>query len=158
MRLPSGTVDQYCCNKCGQNKSAESFSRDRGCARGRRYTCKQCSNAKWRGKVDPGARGRYLKKKYGITLDDYQKLIFKQNGVCAICQEPGEPRKGGHRAKDCTPLYIDHSHVDGSVRGLLCHKCNVAIGLLRDDPSRIDRASAYVRGMPVQYLRILKCA
>jgi hypothetical protein len=158
MRIQSGITDQYHCKECGQDKPVESFGVDRHIARGRKYTCKLCFNAKRKGEVDPLARGRYLKRKYGITLDKYQELIVKQGGVCAICQQPGEPRSGGNRAKDCTPLYIDHCHIEGSVRGLLCHRCNVAIGLLQDDPCRADRASEYIRGMPVQFIGKLKCA
>lgn len=158
MRLPNRALGHYECKACKAVKPVESFGVDKHTSRGRKYTCKTCLNASRRGIQDPAARSRYLKRKYGITLADYEAILIKQGGVCAVCQEPGEPRNGGARARASTPLYVDHSHVDGLVRGLLCHKCNVAIGLLKDDPSRIDRASRYVRGMPVQYLGTLKCA
>ena len=76
-------------------------------------------------------------KAYGITNSDYEVLLQKQNGVCAIC---GNKNKAGKR------LVVDHDHKSGVVRGLLCNTCNIGIGNLRDDPSILQKALAYLRG------------
>lgn len=74
-------------------------------------------------------------KAFGITVEQYEQMLAAQAGGCAIC---GEPCKSGKR------LAIDHDHVTGVVRGLLCINCNQAIGKLRDDPAILRRAIAYL--------------
>lgn len=64
-------------------------------------------------------------------------MLQDQGGVCAICLGPPS-------AFDC--YCVDHDHVTGKIRGLLCSKCNSAIGLLQDDPNVVDRAAIYLRG------------
>ncbi len=58
-----------------------------------------------------------LIKKYGITIDRYNEVFDKQNGVCAICKKPTKKK-----------LFVDHDHQTGKVRGLLCSGCNMGIG------------------------------
>lgn len=84
------------------------------------------------------SRKTSLKKKYGLSIDDYNQILLRQQGVCAICASP--PSGRGNRAF----LAVDHDHLSGGVRGLLCHKCNSGIGLLNDDPCLIDKARAYL--------------
>ena len=71
-----------------------------------------------------------LKKRYGLTLNDLNKMITDQRGVCAICRQP--EIAVDHRAGKIKELAIDHNHTTGKIRGLLCSRCNTAIGLLRD--------------------------
>ncbi|MDQ3747961.1 MAG: endonuclease VII domain-containing protein [Acidobacteriota bacterium] len=78
-----------------------------------------------------------LKYNYGITLDRYYELLEKQNGVCAICGEP--------QNIETHSLSVDHCHVTGKVRGLLCHKCNIALGLMRDNVLLLINAIEYLR-------------
>lgn len=73
-------------------------------------------------------------KKYGMTEDDYQRQLRLQGGVCDICKQPSR----GER------LVVDHDHVTGDFRGLLHTSCNVAIGLLRDDPFVVEGALKYL--------------
>lgn len=75
---------------------------------------------------------------YGITLAERDAMETSQKGLCASCGNP--PSGKGHTAK----LFVDHCHTTGKVRGLLCHPCNVALGLLRDDPERIRALLAFV--------------
>lgn len=79
-----------------------------------------------------------LMRKYGITLAFYNELLAKQHGKCAICGGGN----GTHK------LAIDHCHATGRVRGLLCKRCNTAIGMLNDNPDLLLRASDYVRQIP----------
>lgn len=82
-----------------------------------------------------GSRAYALRKKYGLSLEDFDRLLEAQNGVCAICHR--EP-KGGVFA-------VDHDHETGAIRGLLCQShCNRALGLFRDDPEIMRRAIEYL--------------
>jgi transketolase len=76
-------------------------------------------------------RRKYL---YSILPDTYAQLLMTQNGVCAIC--------GGNRNKQA--LGVDHNHITGSVRGLLCGKCNVIIGMADDDSGILRKAIEYL--------------
>lgn len=77
-----------------------------------------------------------LKSRYGITVADYQQLLAAQGGVCACCGAGSA--YGGRR------LYVDHCHVTGEIRGLICHRCNAGIGMLGDDPAGVVRALTYL--------------
>lgn len=75
-----------------------------------------------------------LKKRYGISITDYNRLLESQGGVCAICKTVGG-KKG---------LGVDHCHETGGIRGLLCSKCNTAIGLFNDSKNLLSSASDYL--------------
>lgn len=88
-------------------------------------------------------RDAYLKKKYGISLEDYLRMEGEQAGKCAIC---GNPETGkDHRTKEVRNLAVDHCHETGKVRGLLCSKCNTAIGKFNDDINIIEKAIDYLK-------------
>jgi hypothetical protein len=79
------------------------------------------------------ARARHLKTKYNMSLEDEAELVRRQSGACAICGErPDE-------------LHVDHSHITGRVRGLLCLSCNAGIGFYKDDHNLTARATMYLR-------------
>jgi len=80
-----------------------------------------------------------LNRKYLITPDEYEAILTRQDGGCAIC------RIGVDRATRKERLSVDHCHATGRVRGLLCDSCNRAIGLLGDDPDRVSAAAAYLQ-------------
>jgi len=79
------------------------------------------------------AREEAKYKKYGITLNEYYQRLKDQNGVCAICKQ--KETAVHHKSKTNKPkkLAVDHNHITGEVRGLLCGKCNTAIGALKAD-------------------------
>ena len=156
MRIQSGITDQYICSSCKEEKSPSDFGVDRSVKRGRKYECRSCVNQKRRGRYQAENRTYHLRSKYNITPEKYAEMLHNQLGLCVICGQPGKARSGGGRAKDSVGLYVDHSHIGGEVRGLLCHKCNVGLGLFGDDPARLESAAAYVRGLPVEYVR-LRC-
>jgi hypothetical protein len=80
-------------------------------------------------------RKSHLKRTYGITLDDYERMFEAQGGVCAICGEV--------RPEERT-LHVDHDHLTGEIRGLLCFRCNNAIGDFREEYELFVRAAAYL--------------
>lgn len=82
-------------------------------------------------------RNTALKTKFGITLAEYEEMFDKQNGVCAICLQQ-EVLKNKR-------LAVDHNHVTGKIRGLLCGKCNKGLGLFSDDFQLIMKAVNYLK-------------
>jgi hypothetical protein len=84
-----------------------------------------------------------LFKRFGVTLDDYKKMLEQQNGVCAICGK--EEVVIDVRTKKVRVLCVDHDHQTGKVRGLLCSKCNQAIGLMSDDIKILLKAIKYLK-------------
>jgi hypothetical protein len=74
-------------------------------------------------------------RRYGISLAEYDALLARQGGVCAICRRRQSPR-----AKLC----VDHCHLTGRMRGLLCRRCNLALGHLGDDQRTLIAALAYL--------------
>lgn len=89
-------------------------------------------------------------KKYGITEEDYNVLLEKQEGRCAICRcWPHENKGKGYQSlgdKGWARLAVDHDHLTGIVRGLLCINCNLAVGYLADDAGRAEALADYLRG------------
>jgi len=90
---------------------------------------------KWREENKEAKAESRLRRKFGIGLNEYEEMIVKQEGNCLICKEVCST---GRR------LAVDHCHVTGKVRGLLCSKCNIAIGLLKDDVSLLATAIDYL--------------
>lgn len=82
---------------------------------------------------------RDLKRLYRISLEEYGALLRRQNNVCACC---GSNEPGGRYDND--RFHVDHDHVTGAVRGLLCHKCNTGIGLLGDSTDGVMKALMYL--------------
>lgn len=83
----------------------------------------------------------YYKRVYRITLEEYLDLAEKQNFVCSICGK--ENFAMGQNHSGC--LVVDHNHETGKVRGLLCHNCNRALGLFKDNPSVLQKAFEYLK-------------
>lgn len=121
---------QTYCRNCHNTMQREKYSKDP------MAKVKRQIRAGRRKDKDPLVQRRAeLKRLYSITLEDYVKLFSKQNGVCAICFEECKTRKS---------LSVDHNHVTGKVRGLLCNRCNRAIGMFNDDPAILERAKKYI--------------
>jgi hypothetical protein len=122
------------CTKCGDIKPSEGFTRDSANPTGLFSWCKDCvkQSSQHRRESDREKhRFHHKKHRYGITRADYQRLFQEQGEVCKIC---------GQSAR----LGVDHDHVTGRVRGLLCHKCNAGIGLLCEDVEVLRRAISYL--------------
>ena len=90
--------------------------------------------------ADPEIRERAHRRntanRYGLTSEQYDAMVQAQGNLCKLCRLPlfDEPRK---------PV-IDHCHKTGEVRGVIHNRCNVAIGMLKDDPTLVKRALEYL--------------
>lgn len=81
------------------------------------------------------------KTKYGITPEDYDRMLDDQNNVCKICQQPETKVRRGKKMN----LSIDHDHVSGKIRGLLCSNCNRGLGMFKDNQVSLRAAAEYLR-------------
>lgn len=87
-------------------------------------------------------RGKNLFTNYGITVEQYDALLLRQNYLCAIC---GTDRPANARGRAIRAFCVDHDHETGKVRGLLCQGCNRGLGLLKDDLTIVEAALRYLR-------------
>ena len=146
------------CSLCKKNKNIEHFYACKGGLYGKASRCKKCANkisCEWAKEnraraTETGRRWAKknrkkhrlvqfiskLKRKYNISLEEYEALRRQQDNKCAICFRP-EPR--------LSRLSVDHCHSTNRVRGLLCHQCNSALGYLGDSISNFESAIRYLR-------------
>jgi hypothetical protein len=157
-------MDEKLCTKCNEVKAlTEFYGRESGY---RMSHCKKCHNkrvtdrARYRWDNDPEYRARRMEKKrewyqtkkgkrchanasfrllYGITHDDYDRMVEEQGGKCAICSATTNSKRNPRNNLD-----VDHDHGNGSVRGLLCNACNLGIGKFADDPELLRKAADYI--------------
>ncbi|MEJ7873163.1 MAG: endonuclease VII domain-containing protein [Rubrobacteraceae bacterium] len=115
------------CPECGQTKSVKEFYRQRSSSGRFAAYCKPCDVQK------TGRSAR--KRKYGVAVAEYDDLLLKQDGRCAICKRLPYTKKG---------LVVDHCHQTGAIRGILCSRCNSALGMLDDSPALLERALEYL--------------
>lgn len=159
-------VGEKACTRCGMSLPLSEFTK-RGDSEQLRSHCKTCrgryakaykvENPERAQEIQRAAQQRhyannteyYLQKSrrqrfdnYGITQDEYEAMLDAQGGVCAIC---AEPERAKHQNGLPRSLAVDHDHVTGAVRGLLCTNCNQALGKFKDDPARIQKAIDYLR-------------
>jgi hypothetical protein len=152
------------CASCKIEKLLKDFAKDKYSKDGLTYSCKRCRNDKYnqRAKENPekikeknkkqtqnrynyynseigiiSSRRTHLKRTYNITLEDYNELLSKQDGKCAIC--------------GCEEIYyrnkvlsVDHCHNTNKIRGLLCNNCNRVLGLFKEDKNILLNAIKYL--------------
>lgn len=133
------------CRKCEQYLLLSKFYADKSRKDGRAGMCKDCDDIK--GSIYRASRAgkqsekrKYLKKVYGISLDQYNEMWHAQGGVCAICGKP-ETTKNQHSMRQ---LSVDHDHKTSKIRGLLCSNCNSMLGFVYDNPATLIEAARYL--------------
>jgi hypothetical protein len=143
------------CNVCGVAQPMTNYARARGnggrpSRRGACKTCRSAYTAQWnaenreRVRVKANARRAqnpnsvrisHLKSAYGLSPAEYDEMLAKQGGGCAICHEACPTGR---------QLAVDHDHTTGRVRGLLCTRCNIGLGTFLDTVSRLESAIQYL--------------
>jgi len=139
------------CSVCSLEKSLDSFPKS-SITNGKQYfrsLCKPCYSLKQipvskeyrvvnKEAINKYHRSNKLKTRYGISLEEYTRLYLEQEGKCKICNTSDtSPNKN---------FAVDHCHTTGTVRGLLCSNCNMAIGLLKDNITVLKSAIDYLTG------------
>lgn len=145
------------CKTCKKTKELKYFHKKKGGLLGVKANCGECcktidakyySTPKHKNKrLERQASPEYqlyirsfrLKRKYGITLEDYDKMLADQNGACKTC--------GSKELSNTSDKYfaIDHCHKTGKVRGLLCSQCNSALGLVKDNIETLENLIKYLK-------------
>lgn len=129
------------CTNCGEPRMIAEFPLTKGKDRNirRNSWCKSCYNDRQKRRYWANldshrlrARAAQRRRKYGLSHDEFLSMVEKQKGQCAICMVVMD-----------SPV-VDHNHLTGKIRGLLCHNCNVAIGLFADSAFFIERALEYI--------------
>lgn len=158
MARPKDT-EQYThktCIDCKVSKPLAELSNGKRCTMGKRALCRKCNNErlkktywnnpdKFRARTRNASRGNQrrwnLRRYFGMSLEDYDRILAKQGGGCAIC---GSKDSGKTGKKSTKWLHIDHCHATGKIRGLLCINCNNGLGRFKDDPSKLRAAIEYL--------------
>lgn len=128
------------CSTCGVYKTREFFG-TRRLVSGMvlKSSCKSCLCSKAKLWHDPRKkRNSHLKRTYNITIEDFEELLSSQDHSCAICRIHQKDSVGGI-------LHVDHCHMDGKVRGLLCLHCSTVLGKVNDDPNILESMIGYLR-------------
>lgn len=137
----AAALTEKACSLCRQTKPIDCFGFKARSDVFRRARCREC---------EANERAKYVArdrvKKYGITASDYQAILRLQGGRCAICKtnRPFGRIINGARKRKRRTLSVDHCHATGKVRGLLCARCNIAIGNFADDTNIMRAAIAYL--------------
>ena len=131
------SMDTKQCAKCKQDKTVDHYYKQIRNKDNLYSYCKQCHNEY--GMYDKDRYSKHTKyNRYGITLDIYNSLLDKQNGLCAICfidLSKIETNK----------VHIDHCHDTNVVRGILCAWCNVGLGYFKDNETNLTNAAMYIQ-------------
>ena len=152
-------MKQKSCTKCGKilQSTPEYFYRNKNLKSGLHSWCKQCSDEnvknwlttnkgrktknKISSKYKKTKKGKFakwkydLKRYYGLSVEEYNKILESQNSSCMICGGSGVRR-----------MAVDHNHKTGKIRGLLCNKCNLLIGYAKDNPLILVKTIKYLEG------------
>lgn len=118
------------CRECGTV-----FELPKGRGQHRKQFCSLSCGSSHRYKTRASIlRKSTLKRRYGLSEEDYKSLSDSQENKCALCQQKVDI------------LYVDHCHETLRVRGLLCMKCNCLLGLAKDNKETLERAIKYLDG------------
>ena len=138
-------LEERVCRVCKERKNLlQSFYRVRknmNLLSSYSYECKECTvkRIKKRDRTHPHIkREQHLKRRYGISLQEYTEMLDSQGNCCATCgsKEPGGKWKS---------FAVDHDHKTGKVRGMLCKSCNIALGEVDDSLTTLKRMIEYLR-------------
>jgi hypothetical protein len=141
--IPAG--HQFC-PSCLAVLPLDDFVRNRSTKSGYGSYCRPCQNAKAtasRNRLHGSTRHYHLRRRYGIGGAEVAAMLAQQGGCCPVCLR-------ALTVKDC---HVDHDHVTGKVRGILCFNCNGGLGQFRDNARLLRRAARYLRGhnMPLAH-------
>ena len=130
-------INDMICRRCKKEKGDRFYKGQKD--------CKDCCNEMVKAakakkpnlysKIDKASK---LRRLYSISIEQYNDMLIKQNYSCAICGAKNSGRK------DVLSFAVDHCHTTNKVRGLLCMKCNTAIGKLQHDVEYLKKAIEYL--------------
>ncbi|MFI0480004.1 endonuclease VII domain-containing protein [Actinomadura sp. 9N215] len=122
------------CARCKEIKSVTEFGSNRANSLGLAHYCRPCHQeamTEGRDRNHGSSRNYLLKLRYGVTEEQVDQMIAEQGGVCVICLR-------------AAAKHVDHDHLTGLVRRILCFKCNGGLGQFEDDADRLRLAADYL--------------
>lgn len=131
-------MDKKICTKCGKEKTVDNFSKQKQRKDGRHSHCRECVRA-WQHQPEVWAKIKEYRRRYDclryykITWEERKEILQKQEGKCAICKD------------DLSEEHVDHDHKTNKIRGILCRKCNVLIGMAKEDVEILKSAAIYLQ-------------
>ena len=140
--------DLRLCVFCDRYKPLDEFYTNRHRHKSRCKSCERIRERKWSKskrvhikQKDPNRlkvqkRRDQLRHRFNLTIGEYDKILEKQQGKCAIC--------GGGKEKQKYKFAVDHCHATGKIRGILCRNCNVGLGFFKDNPRSLTNALTYL--------------
>ena len=139
------------CRKCGLEARAESdlvnFVTNKRAPLGKMNLCRPCSDVMFKESYRVNGKKwnhkkwkEHIHSKFGITYVEFDEMMEAQDHKCKLCGCKKEDKRNMTHVQ----LSIDHNHETGEIRGLLCHTCNMAIGMLKDDPVLIKKVLEYI--------------
>jgi len=137
-------VELKLCSKCSQELPLDKFNKDKSRFSGLSYLCRACTSNKHieyfksRKAREKHEAARY-KRDYGLSQEDITRMMESQNNSCKICNclitfEIKNPNRA----------QVDHCHKTGKVRGILCRKCNLSLGTVKDSIPRLMKMIEYL--------------
>lgn len=125
------------CSLCGTTKTIDQFPANKQGKYGVHSQCLDCRRSVHKYRYANGdSYAVRLKKLYNLSVKEYEQMYAEANGRCQVCGTPEEDLN--------KRLAVDHCHGTGKVRGLLCSKCNTALGQLDDDLNKISSLYSYL--------------
>lgn len=130
---PSHYNESKRCGRCKRTLPKNQFAKNRSKHDGLQERCRECRAKHYKDtNYCETSRDNRLKRKYGISLEDYEAMFADQGGVCKICKTSDED------------LVVDHCHETDIVRGLLCNSCNWGLGNFKDNVDLLRSAEEYL--------------
>lgn len=149
------TKHEKVCWDCKLSKPLTEYYNNKSAKDGLNTQCKECNlayrrkyyatntqkcldvNKEYRALNKKSIKSQKLQYSYGISLEDYNRMKIEQNNKCSICSK--DAANLNHK------LNVDHCHVTGKIRGLLCRNCNTALGKFKDDCNILQNAINYIK-------------
>jgi len=133
----TATAESKLCGRCGVVKALDNFYDNRRYKTGKASYCKECHSGYYRSRCPEKRRLEAVKYKYGLSEEAYYQLKLSAKNKCQTCGTPEGDTKP-------TKLVVDHCHETGKVRGMICDKCNRALGLVGDNIQTLQNLITYL--------------
>ena len=129
----------YVCDLCGFADADKEWAEKKR-ARNRDYHKKKSQDDQWLERRRANDRDQQRYRKFGLRPDDYERMLHEQREVCAICSRPERVKRGSR----VLSLAVDHDHVTGRIRGLLCQECNRSLGSFEKHDGGLQALVRYI--------------
>lgn len=135
----NATVESKLCPDCNTVKPSSEFNKDPRNKSGLYTYCRPCKYQRYKKNRNPGKRRlERVKYCYNLELEEYKALVKAANKTCQTCGTPEGDDKPSR-------LVVDHCHATGKVRGLICDRCNRALGLVGDNTQTLSNLITYLK-------------